>query len=137
MKAAASASAAAWGAASPREWRRYLLDTPSARCLDGSPGAYYLLPGEGPGKATFVVHLQGGGWCVGLEDCARRAFDGPVYAHEPSLGSSRAWGPGPCTPALANNTPPCVADGGSGGVPVAAPTKTIGRIVGFFRIRFL
>jgi len=39
-----------------------------------------------------------------------------VYANEPSLGSSLAWGPGPCTPALANATPPCVADGGSGGL---------------------
>jgi len=56
------------------------------------------------------------GWCVGLENCRARAFDGPVYADEPSLGSSRLWGPGPCTPALANNTPPCVADGGSGGL---------------------
>jgi hypothetical protein len=111
--AAATLLASAPGA---REWSRYTLTDPAALCLDGSPGAYYVLPGVGEAAADFVIHLQGGGWCVGLDNCTARAFDGPVYKGEPSLGSSTAWGPGPCTPALSSVTPPCVADGGSGGL---------------------
>jgi len=97
---ALAARAAAAPTSAPREWSRVLLDDPDALCLDGSPGAFYILPGVGAGASTFVVHLQGGGWCYSLENCRARAFDGPVYAGEPSLGSSRLWGPGPCTPAL-------------------------------------
>ena len=104
--------------AAPREWTRYTLDDPSASCLDGSPGSYYVLPSDpsSSSSSSFLLHLQGGGWCTSPESCRARAFDGPVYAGEPSLGSSTLWGPGPCTPALANSTPPCVADGGSGGL---------------------
>lgn len=115
-KSLAVAALLAAAAAQPREWKRYTLSDPAALCLDGSPGSFFVLPGVGSSSSSFVVHLQGGGWCVGLDDCRARAFDGPVYANEPSLGSSSLWGPGPCTPALANNTPPCVADGGSGGL---------------------
>ena len=104
--------------APPREWQRFTLSDPEALCLDGSRGVYYVLPGVNStfGNSTFVVHLQGGGWCSSNDDCAARAFAGPVYANEPSLGSSTLWGPGPCSPELSNSTPPCVADGGSGGV---------------------
>jgi hypothetical protein len=103
----------------PREWQLFKLDLslyPDALCLDGSPGAFYLLPGVGEGASDFVAHQNGGGWCVSLDDCRKRAFEGPVYANQPSLGSSLNWGPGPCTPELANSTLPCVADGGSGGI---------------------
>lgn len=112
------AALTACAAAAPREWALFSLAAyPDALCLDGSPGGYYVLPGvPGAGGDTFVIHLQGGGWCSSLDDCRARAFDGPVYANQPSLGSSKAWGPGPCTPALANSTAPCVADGGSGGL---------------------
>ena len=34
---------------------------PSARCLDGSPGAYYYRPGTQ--SKNFVFFLEGGGWC--------------------------------------------------------------------------
>jgi hypothetical protein len=34
-----------------------------ARCLDGSPAAYYFTPGTGSGADKWVVYLNGGGWC--------------------------------------------------------------------------
>ena len=52
---------------------------------------------------------------MSLEDCYMRATK-PVYAGEPSIGSSAAWGAGPCTPDTLATTPPCAADGGSGGL---------------------
>ena len=87
---------------------------PYARCLDGSAGAYYTLPGD----STYVLHLQGGGWCSSLADCAARARF-PVYSGEASIGSTAAWGDpagAPCTQALRSTTPPCESDGGSGGI---------------------
>lgn len=89
---------------------------PKAQCLDGSYGALYFMPGSnGHDLSTFVLHIQGGGWCTSLQDCADRAAF-PVYAGQPSIGSTTKWGPGPCTAPYANATPPCVADGGSGGI---------------------
>eukprot|EP00667_Euglena_gracilis_P011621 EG_transcript_11872 len=40
-----------------RQW----LAAPLARCLDGTPAAYYFSPGRDPTK--YVIHLQGGGFC--------------------------------------------------------------------------
>ena len=57
----------------------------------------------------------GGGWCTSIQNCFDRATK-PVYAGEPSIGSSSAWGAGPCTPDTLSTTPPCTADGGSGGL---------------------
>jgi hypothetical protein len=60
--ALAGASAVATGAsAAPREWAVNSLSAyPDALCLDGTPGAYYVLPGVGAAASTFVIHLQGG-----------------------------------------------------------------------------
>merc|ERR1711920_1063859 len=33
-----------------------------ARCLDGSPGTYYIWKGSNEKK--WQIHLQGGGWCT-------------------------------------------------------------------------
>ena len=113
--AAAPALASAPGAGT---WTLHLLDParfPLAQCLDGSYGGFYVSPGSGAMASTFVLHHQGGGWCVSLDDCLARATK-PVYAGEPSIGSSRAWGAGPCTPDTLATTPPCTADGGSGGL---------------------
>ena len=88
---------------------------PDARCLDGSPGAYYVFPGD---ASTFLLHIQGGGWCSSLADCANRAKF-PVYPGEPSIGSTAAWEDpegGPCTHSLEPGVPPCASDGGSGGI---------------------
>eukprot|EP01051_Picozoa_sp_SAG22_P012633 SAG22_NODE_1332_length_4702_cov_1.577232_2_plen_803_part_00 len=34
-----------------------------ARCLDGTPAAYYFSKGTGSGADKWVVYLNGGGWC--------------------------------------------------------------------------
>eukprot|EP00931_Biecheleriopsis_adriatica_P059201 TRINITY_DN35389_c0_g1_i1.p1 TRINITY_DN35389_c0_g1~~TRINITY_DN35389_c0_g1_i1.p1 ORF type:complete len:631 (-),score=137.02 TRINITY_DN35389_c0_g1_i1:64-1956(-) len=35
-----------------------------ARCLDGSPPAYYLQRGSGSSSRSWLLYFQGGGWCV-------------------------------------------------------------------------
>ena len=97
-------------------WSKVTLDLsvyPLARCLDGSPGAMYIFPGD----SQYVLHLQGGGYCTSLADCAARAAF-PVYSGEASIGSTSAWSAGgvPCSHALASSMPPCASDGGSGGL---------------------
>ncbi|XP_078438174.1 pectin acetylesterase 8-like isoform X2 [Wolffia australiana] len=55
-----------------------------AVCLDGSPPAYHAAPGFGAGTNSWLVHIEGGGWCHNISNCeARRAG---------RLGSSRAMG---------------------------------------------
>jgi hypothetical protein len=76
---------------------------PDARCLDGSMGGYYVSDAPAKDPTTFLIHLQGGGWCVSLEDCASRA--GGHY------GSSRSWTSGACPD---NNNMPCWADNPTG-----------------------
>nr|GMC56780.1 pectin acetylesterase 8-like [Ipomoea batatas] len=61
-----------------------------AVCLDGSPPAYNWDAGKGEGARNWLLHLQGGGWCLNstlyqtfdysVQHCASR-----VYAY---LGSS-------------------------------------------------
>lgn len=51
----------------------YTLDLkrhPNARCLDGSPGTYYFLPGN---CSTFVVHMPEGGECTDWMPCMMRS----------------------------------------------------------------
>ena len=55
-------------------------------------GGFYLQPGD---PNNWVVHLQGGGWCINEADCLSRSTT--------NLGSSKAW------PAIFN------ADGGPNG----------------------
>ena len=54
-----------------------------------SPPAYYFRPGSGSGQSSWLVYLQGGGWCTTAAQCASRA---KTY-----LGSSRLW-PDPSNP---------------------------------------
>ena len=44
-----------------------------ARCIDGSPAAYYFRAGTGSGASKWVVFHEGGGWCISLSDCRARA----------------------------------------------------------------
>lgn len=44
---------------------------PGARCLDGSPGLYYLVPGTEASR--FLVFFEGGGFCTDFDDCAARS----------------------------------------------------------------
>ncbi|KAJ8512968.1 hypothetical protein OPV22_003402 [Ensete ventricosum] len=43
-----------------------------AVCLDGSPPAYHLSPGFGSGVNSWLVHLEGGGWCNNVTTCLAR-----------------------------------------------------------------
>ncbi|XP_042431212.1 pectin acetylesterase 5-like isoform X2 [Zingiber officinale] len=43
-----------------------------ALCLDGSPAAYHLTKGFGSGSDKWIVHLEGGGWCLSLDSCSYR-----------------------------------------------------------------
>ncbi|XP_042466140.1 pectin acetylesterase 8-like [Zingiber officinale] len=51
-----------------------------AVCLDGSPPAYHLSSGWGSGLRSWVVHLEGGGWCRNQTTCG--------YRKDSALGSS-------------------------------------------------
>jgi len=44
-----------------------------AKCIDGSPAAFYHRPGTGSGVNKWVVFHEGGGWCISLSDCRARA----------------------------------------------------------------
>ncbi|CAA6672078.1 unnamed protein product [Spirodela intermedia] len=55
-----------------------------AVCLDGSPPAYHFAPGWGPGKNSWLVHMEGGGWCHSVENC--------LFRKRGKLGSSKAMG---------------------------------------------
>ncbi|KAL6613716.1 hypothetical protein ACP70R_035986 [Stipagrostis hirtigluma subsp. patula] len=44
-----------------------------AVCLDGSPSAYHLQRGSGSGSQSWIIHLQGGGWCYKISNCAGRS----------------------------------------------------------------
>lgn len=54
-----------------------------AKCLDGTPGAYYWRPGSGDGMKKWYIHHEGGGWCTDLDDCKSRSGT--------DLGSSKAY----------------------------------------------
>ena len=66
---------------------KYVMDdalaSKGAACLDGTPGAYYHLPGSGTGANKWYIHHQGGGWCESIEDCFSRS--------KGNLGSSKAY----------------------------------------------
>ncbi|XP_044976590.1 pectin acetylesterase 5-like [Hordeum vulgare subsp. vulgare] len=43
-----------------------------ALCLDGSAPGYHLQRGSGGGSRSWLIHLEGGGWCRNLKSCASR-----------------------------------------------------------------
>ncbi|GJP53512.1 hypothetical protein CLOM_g12673 [Closterium sp. NIES-68] len=47
--------------------------TRGAKCLDGSPPGYYFRRGRDSGRLKWHIHLPGGGWCVTVAECAKRA----------------------------------------------------------------
>jgi hypothetical protein len=66
-------------------WTKHMLPGPG-RCLDGTPGAYYLRPPLTPQAfptKTFVIYHEGGGWCASDENCYERA--------QGDLGSSKNY----------------------------------------------
>lgn len=58
-----------------------------AVCNDGTPSGYYFAPGSGVGAMTWIIHLQGGGFCYDLDSCQRREQN---PTQETSMSSS-AW----------------------------------------------
>jgi hypothetical protein len=49
-----------------------LLDgATEARCLDGTPAGFYHRPGAS--NDSWLVHFEGGGWCVDQADCEGRS----------------------------------------------------------------
>ena len=72
-----------------------IIDTvasPKAKCIDGSPPAYYFRPGTGDGAKKAILFMEGGGWCFPSEiqqasgaNCAYRSRSG--------LGSSKSYPP--------------------------------------------
>jgi len=54
-----------------------------ALCLDGTPGGFYFRPGDGDGSSSWLVHFEGGGWCISDEDCLARS--------KTDIGSSKNW----------------------------------------------
>ncbi|KAJ1286599.1 hypothetical protein BS78_03G364900 [Paspalum vaginatum] len=43
-----------------------------AVCLDGSPAGYHLRRGFGSGAHSWLIYLQGGGWCNTVKSCSDR-----------------------------------------------------------------
>uniref|UniRef100_A0A5B7BBU3 Pectin acetylesterase n=1 Tax=Davidia involucrata TaxID=16924 RepID=A0A5B7BBU3_DAVIN len=52
-----------------------------AFCLDGSTPGYHLRRGFGSGSDSWVLHIEGGGWCNTIESCSLRK--------KTALGSSK------------------------------------------------
>jgi hypothetical protein len=79
--------AAAAAAQNNGNWTLTLLPTDGgAVCLSGSPGGYYMRPplaGAPPVADAFLIYFEGGGWCLGLDNCWDRGNS--------SLGSSATW----------------------------------------------
>lgn len=43
-----------------------------AVCLDGTPPGYHIHPGSGSGANSWVIQLEGGGWCNTVRNCVYR-----------------------------------------------------------------
>nr|XP_009759657.1 PREDICTED: uncharacterized protein LOC104212153 [Nicotiana sylvestris] len=54
-----------------------------AVCLDGSAPAFHFYPGTGSGVYSWLIHLQGGGWCETTSDCQNRARSDLSSKHAP------------------------------------------------------
>ncbi|EPS69740.1 hypothetical protein M569_05022, partial [Genlisea aurea] len=66
------------------EWVKFTLQSKarekSAYCLDGSIPGYHFRRGFGSGSNSWLLHIEGGGWCNKISDCSIRKTT--------SLGSS-------------------------------------------------
>ncbi|KAL8159125.1 hypothetical protein V2J09_000662 [Rumex salicifolius] len=47
-------------------------DTKGAVCLDGTLPGYHIHPGSGSGANSWVIQLEGGGWCNNIRTCVFR-----------------------------------------------------------------
>uniref|UniRef100_A0A7N0T5J2 Pectin acetylesterase n=1 Tax=Kalanchoe fedtschenkoi TaxID=63787 RepID=A0A7N0T5J2_KALFE len=44
----------------------------AAYCLDGSVPGYHFRKGSGSGARSWILHIEGGGWCDSVESCSFR-----------------------------------------------------------------
>ena len=109
-----------------------MLPSSGATCNDGSPIGYYFSPAPSGSNNTWIVYLEGGGWCYDAASCAARPS---------SLTSSKAWEPtasyngllSPLEPRLADSNRVflryCSSDGwlGSSAAPVFPGFRMMGR----------
>eukprot|EP01084_Bolivina_argentea_P169491 293809_1 len=59
-------------------------------CLDGTPQVFYFRPGYDDGVTKFVIYLQGGGWCSGIDTGVAPSCKGSCYSRSKgSLGSTK------------------------------------------------
>ncbi|KAK9841444.1 hypothetical protein WJX74_005942 [Apatococcus lobatus] len=57
-------------AARQKMWRRLTTDQDrDAVCNDGTPGAFYVRPGQGQGSRRWVIRIQGSQWCWDEQSC--------------------------------------------------------------------
>ena len=59
--------------------QRFNADS-EAKCLDGTPGGYYVRNGT---ASSWMIEMEGGGWCYTAEDCLARS--------KTAIGSSNTW----------------------------------------------
>lgn len=79
--------------ASASVMQRVLLEDQDAVCTDGSPAGYYWSAATtAAGNSTWLVYLEGGGWCFSATSCAERCGTPSAPKTGSSLCSSRAWG---------------------------------------------
>ena len=50
-----------------------LTTYPTARCLDGTGLGYYYRGGAGVDADKWLIVLEGGGFCYGIDDCTKRS----------------------------------------------------------------
>lgn len=70
-------------------WLSSLSKFKDAVCTDGSPAGYYIR--RSVQSSTWLVYLQGGGWCYDEASCNVRC--GPSFAvnADDPLCSSKSW----------------------------------------------
>ncbi|EMS57296.1 hypothetical protein TRIUR3_09071 [Triticum urartu] len=54
------------------QWNAIGIGKATGVCLDGSAPGYHLQRGSGSGSQSWLIHLEGGGWCRNLKSCASR-----------------------------------------------------------------
>jgi hypothetical protein len=64
--------AATTSAVAPQFQLNLLTAYPAAKCLDGSPGAYYSYIHQEHAD-SWLIYFEGGAWCFTAESCASRA----------------------------------------------------------------
>ncbi len=63
------------------------MTDPSAKCLDGSQGAYYISRDGDPDK--FLLWFEGGGWCGDKDEDS--TLRGCYYRTKTPVGSSNEY----------------------------------------------